>query len=302
MSTAEAEPVKVKKFVDYEPTLPDALQVGEYCYAKYKAPTGDLTWFVAKIHAVRKKLCDPVQVEFKKTLSGISSPLLLPSPTRAWVDLWSIRRDTPNTVQLEAATTPLSKRACVRNKGAMNVDHLFKESIKLSKTRHAAMYKGAPLSVIRKSKVQKSRFSPTLSLHKRRSESSSNLSVASSSAISTGTQVPALVPAFEVPPTYMIDERGHVVVPASCVEVIEESIDQPSDQSTDGVHLPEPTSQTEFDAAQSLLQMTPPPQAQPMGRSNFSVTDCLTTSESTTPVLASAFVKSHVICWYMVKS
>ena len=288
MATFGTSLIKVKKFVDVEPTLPDALQVDDYCYVKYKSPTGDLTWYVSKIIAVRKKLCDPVQVEFKKTLSGVSSPLLLPSPTRAWVDLWSIRRDVPNTIQLDAVSTPLAKRACVRQKGAMNIDQLFKESIKISKSRHSTTYpsKEPPLSAIKKSKMK----------NKRRSNSSS-------------------WPAFEIPDPYTVNELGHIVVPDSCVEVVQET----QYSSVEASLTPPKASShgnTVLDAAHGLLQMTPPhqpnelPNELPIAESQIdSIASAIAlpiappiAPPTAPPVMASTVLKSHLISWYMDKA
>jgi len=125
------------------PTLPDNLQVGDFCFVKYKSSLSNTDiWYVGRIVSTRSKFCDPIQVEFKKTLSGDTSPLLLPSPTRAWVDLWSVRRNLPANIdaQLDMTSVPRGKRACASPKGAMNVDTLFGKSIQTSKLQHAALY------------------------------------------------------------------------------------------------------------------------------------------------------------------
>lgn len=290
-STQSVNPTKVKKCVDVLPTLPDALQINDCCYAKFKSPVGELTWFVAKIIVVRKKLCDPVQVEFKRTLDGVSLPLLLPSPIRAWVDLWSIRRDVPHTVQLESTCTPLFKRACVRNKGDMNVNHLFKESIKNSKLQHAALYntQNAPKSAIKKTKVRKPRFSSTLSLRKRRSD---------------------------VPPPYTLNELGHMVVPESSVEIFKEMQICPEPNQTllekeCSITSPKASSRgnTELEAAHGLLQMTPPHLAptqaelhQPVESPIADLKVDQAAPKATPPVMASDVLKSHLIYWYMDKA
>jgi len=132
-----------RAFSSTAPTIPDNLKVGDFCFVKYKSSLfNNKGWYVGRIVSTRNKPCDPIQVEFKKTLSGDTSPLLLPSPTRAWVDLWSVRRKLPTDIdaQLDMLSVPRGKRACASPKGAMNVDTLFGKSIQTSKLQHAALY------------------------------------------------------------------------------------------------------------------------------------------------------------------
>ena len=92
--------------IEEEPPLPpDALQVGDACYAIGQVVTKN--WFAAKLIGVRAR-SPPMRVEYMSTLDGQTTELLLPSVRKDYVNIDQIRRDKP-----EVESSEISRRAAL---------------------------------------------------------------------------------------------------------------------------------------------------------------------------------------------